>query len=179
MKVKIKNRFSGDIRFEATIKCKKSTPGHVLIGKAIKWAIENKVSLVGANLSGAKLTKADLSGIDLTGADLSYTIIDDVDLTGANLTKAKLAGANLNKANLTCAFLTGANLLVFQADRYTTYVGPVFTRVGCQYHLNKKWKSFADKEINSMAEDALGWWDKYKSIVFAMMDTLDREYCYN
>ena len=97
-KIKIKNRFTGDIIFtfiseNATIK------------DAIVEVIKNKIDLLGANLSGADLSGANLSGADLSGADLL-----GANLSGANLSRAYLLGANLSGADLSRADLSGANL---------------------------------------------------------------------
>lgn len=54
-----------------------------------------KVSLFGANLSGAKLRGANLSGADLSGANLS-----GADLTGADLSATVLVRTNLKGATM-------------------------------------------------------------------------------
>ncbi|MFM6373122.1 MAG: pentapeptide repeat-containing protein [Microcystis panniformis] len=74
------------------------------------------ISLVGADLSGAKLKSisfnngVDLRGVDLRGADLRYSDLTRANLTKANLSGADLSGANLQGANLTQAYLRVAKL---------------------------------------------------------------------
>ena len=64
-----------------------------------------KVSLTGANLSGANLRLANLSGASLKFANLS-----GANLLSANLSDANLEHANLSGADLALADLSGANL---------------------------------------------------------------------
>ena len=81
MKIEIKNRWSGNVIFEADADSLK-------IG--VQMAIKSD-----ANLRGANLSDADLSDANLRGANLS-----DANLRGANLSDANLRGANLSGANL-------------------------------------------------------------------------------
>jgi uncharacterized protein YjbI with pentapeptide repeats len=67
--------------------------------------------LSGANLRGTNLRGADLSGANLRGADLYVASLRDANLSFANLNDANLNGANLNDANLNSAELSGANLV--------------------------------------------------------------------
>ena len=105
MKFAIKNRWSGKVQFEATIKVKAADPDSLKTALAVKWAIQN-----GANLSGADLRGADLSGANLRGADLYGADLSGANLSGANLRVANLYGADLRVANLYGADLRGANL---------------------------------------------------------------------
>jgi hypothetical protein len=66
MKLSVRNRFTGDVQFTATIKCGKDEAESVKLGLAVQWAIKS-----GADLSGADLSRANLSGADLSRADLS------------------------------------------------------------------------------------------------------------
>jgi len=120
MKFEIKNRWTGEVQFTAEIKCNKNDERELMIGLAVKWAIENGANLTranlyganldGANLDGANLTRANLYGANLTRANLTRANLDGANLDGANLTRANLYGANLYGANLTRANLDGANL---------------------------------------------------------------------
>ena len=101
----IKNRFTGAVQFTAQINCAESASTGVKVGLAVKWAINSR-----ANLSGANLSRAYLSGADLSGADLSRADLSDAYLSGADLSDANLSGANLSRADLSDAYLWGANL---------------------------------------------------------------------
>jgi hypothetical protein len=73
------------------------------IKKAVEEAIEEKISLWGANLLGANLREANLRGAnlreaDLWGADLREANLREADLREADLREADLRGANLWKA---------------------------------------------------------------------------------
>ena len=70
MKIKIKNRFSGEVQFIADIDCRDDELTYVKIGLAVKWAIKNNANLDGANLGGANLDGANLYGATLDGKKL-------------------------------------------------------------------------------------------------------------
>ncbi len=67
--------------------------------------LDEDLSALGLDFSGADLRKMDFAGSDLTGADF-----EGADLTGANLTGAKLIGANFKDATLADANLATADL---------------------------------------------------------------------
>ena len=106
MKFEVKNRFSGDLQFEAIIDADADASSSVKIGLAVKWAFKTKADLSGAYLRGAYLSGADLSGAYLRGADLS-----GADLSGADLSGADLSCADLSGAYLSGAYLSGADLI--------------------------------------------------------------------
>jgi len=99
--VKIKNWYTDEVIFESS----KET-----IREAILEAIEKKIVLTRADLTGAVLTDAVLTGADLTGAVLTDAVLTRAVLTGADLTGAVLTDAVLTRAVLTGADLTGADL---------------------------------------------------------------------
>jgi uncharacterized protein YjbI with pentapeptide repeats len=99
----IKNRWTGDVQFTAEIDCAEDAPLSVKIGLSVKWAIDNKSNLSGADLSGADLLYADLSGAVLCGADLSDANLSGAVLRGADLSYADLRDANLGGVNLSGA----------------------------------------------------------------------------
>ena len=90
---------SGDVLYEHT--CEENS-----VKKSVEEAVKNKVSLRGADLSGANLFGADLSGANLFGADLSVANLFGADLSGANLSDANLRSADLSGANLSDANLS-------------------------------------------------------------------------
>jgi uncharacterized protein YjbI with pentapeptide repeats len=106
----IKNRWTGDVQFTAEIDCAEDAPLSVKIGLSVKWAIDNKSNLSGADLSGADLLYADLSGAVLCGADLSDANLSGVNLSDADLSYADLRYAVLRGADLSDANLSGVNL---------------------------------------------------------------------
>jgi hypothetical protein len=115
MKFEIKNRFTAAVQLTAVIECKNAEPESVKIGLAVKWAIENRADLSGADLrsadlSGADLRSADLRGADLRSADLRGADLRDADLRDAYLRSADLSGADLSGADLRDAYLSGADL---------------------------------------------------------------------
>ena len=67
----------------------------VLLGWAVKKALESDINLreadlSGAYLSGAYLREADLSGANLRWADLRWADLREADLSGANLGEADI-----------------------------------------------------------------------------------------
>jgi uncharacterized protein YjbI with pentapeptide repeats len=102
----IKNRFTGAEIYASTKDNVKD---------AVIEAVENDISLQGADLQGANLKGADLGeanlwGANLKGADLQGANLKGADLQGANLKGADLQGANLKGADLKEANLKGADL---------------------------------------------------------------------
>jgi hypothetical protein len=162
MEYEIGNRFNNQVMFTADIDCDEATSVNIKRGLAVKWAIENKVSLQGADLQGAKLQGADLRGADLSGADLQCA-----GLRGADLCGADLRGADLSGADLQCAGLRGADICVLQTDIWTCYIQPQTIRIGCEYHEADKWFSFTDEQIDKMDTKALDWWKKWKPVIQA------------
>jgi len=148
MKIQIKNRWSLEVIFE----CESDS-----IKDAVEIAIGSDADLRDANLRDADLRDADLRGADLRGADLSYADLRDADLLGADLSYADLRGADL---------------IVLQLPSYTAYVQKTHTRIGCKYYSNDEWKSFSDEEISKMDLNALEFWDTYKTVIFAAIDSI-------
>ncbi len=105
IKFDVLNRWTKKVQFTAEINCDETVSYSVRLGLAVKWGVETRANLMGADLTGANLMDANLMGANLMGAYLAVA-----NLTGANLTGANLAGAYLTGANLTGAYLTGANL---------------------------------------------------------------------
>ena len=130
MKFEIKSRWSGAVVFTAEIEATEDTPMSIKLGRAVRRAVEAKVSLGGANLRGAYLRGAylrdaylrdaylggaDLRGANLGGANLGDAYLrdaylGDAYLRGAYLRDAYLRGANLGGADLRGAYLRDANL---------------------------------------------------------------------
>ena len=106
----IRNGFTGDVQFTAQIDCDKGELHSVKIGLAVKWAIANRASLVGASLDGASLVGASLNQANLNGARLDGARLDGASLNGASLDGASLVGASLDRARLIGARLIGASL---------------------------------------------------------------------
>jgi uncharacterized protein YjbI with pentapeptide repeats len=89
---KITERLGGIYALEGVMN---TSPGAIIPGTDLIFAI-----LIGANLHDAKLSSATLVGANL----------HDADLIGANLSNANLNGTTLVGANLHDADLSGANL---------------------------------------------------------------------
>jgi len=77
---------------------------------AVLAALRDGQSLVGADLSRAKLSGVILSDADLSRANLSGAILSDVDLRDANLRDANLRGTDLRGTDLRGTDLRGADL---------------------------------------------------------------------
>jgi len=102
-KIKIKNRWTGNILFES----EKETVKEAVIERLVSGANLCDANLCGADLSGANLRGADLCGADLRGADLCGADLRDANLCGADLSGADLRGADLCDADLSDAKFYG------------------------------------------------------------------------
>ena len=105
IKIDIKHRFTGEVKFTAEIDCNETDSMNLKLGLAVKWAVKNKKDLRGAYLGGAYMRGADLGGANLGGANLG-----GADLGGANLGGAYMRGADLGGANLGGAYMREADL---------------------------------------------------------------------
>ena len=112
----IKSRWTGDVLFTAKINCVDSTLDDYKKGLAVKWAVENGVSLRDADLSATfLLPRAALRNTDFRNADLTGACLHDAYLQGANLQNADMQNgqfwcADFRGADLRYANLRGAQL---------------------------------------------------------------------
>ena len=117
---------------------------------AVQYAVENRLSLRGADLSRANLREANLSRANLRGADLLVA-----NLRGANLSGANLGGADLRWASLSGADLSGADV---DFSCWPLWCGSlnvkIDKRIFCQllYHTLRAGKSFDDPEVKKLFE---------------------------
>ena len=198
--IQIKNRFSLEVIFESkkdTVKeavIEAVINGTDLHGAYLRDADLHGANLRGANLEGAYLRGANLEGAnlrdaDLRGADLRGANLYEANLRGANLYEADLRGANLRGANLYEANLRGANLRsadlegasllasgnmkelrTMQIDTYKIGFTLDTLQIGCRRHKIEEWKSFSDEEIAEMDDGALEWWNKFRPIIFNIVE---------
>jgi uncharacterized protein YjbI with pentapeptide repeats len=131
----IKSRFSGKILFE--MEC-----------DSFKSCVEAAVRS-GANLYGADLSRANLSGANLYGANLSRA-----DLSRANLYGADGEKTTIKKMPIQISGLRW-HIIIFDNDM----------RIGCEYHSLADWWSFDDARISEMDEEALDFWNQYKTLL--------------
>ena len=108
-----------------------------------------------ADLGGANLRGANLEGADLQGADLR-----SADLRGANLQGANLQGADFN-------YCIGnmREIKSLQLDTWMISFSKDILNIGCETHTIDEWFNFTDKEIDSMGNNALSWWLKWKDYI--------------
>ena len=182
---KIKNT-SGEIIFSA--EC-------VSLGACVELAVQQSISLSGADLSGAVLPRANLFGVNLAGVNLTGANLAGANLAGANLSGANLSGANLHHANLSGANLAdtnlhyadlfGANLagadltgakygkevplectpLMLQGTKYDIIIMDRHIKIGCKLYSHTEWESFSTEQIAQMDDGALTWWKAWKMTV--------------
>ena len=146
----------------------------------LRWADLRWANLSGADLRWANLSGANLSRADLRWADLRWANLSGADLSGANLSGANLSGANLSGANLSRANLSGANLSraignlkeikSLQLEKYTVTYTSELIQIGCKNFTIDKWRNFTDKQIRAMDNGALEWWNKWKDILFKIVE---------
>ncbi len=83
---------------------------------------------------------------------------------GANLIGANLIGANLIGAKNAPITISGLRWFV-------VINGLAEMQIGCQRHSVEEWKLFNDKQISSMGNGALEFWNKYKTMILAVCET--------
>jgi uncharacterized protein YjbI with pentapeptide repeats len=91
-----------------------------------------------------------------------------------------LSVANLSVANLSVANLSGAHLSFQFAQAYlapwSVLVTPEHISIGCQTHPIDKWLEWGRQDdpeaIHAMHRNARAWWNRHKSIVLAMAETV-------
>jgi len=81
-----------------------------LVGVDVSSAFLQGIHLEHANLLRADLSAADLRGSDLRFADLTYADMHAANFRGSHLENASFSNANLKDADLVGADLTGTNL---------------------------------------------------------------------
>ena len=110
---------------------------------------------------------------------VELAIKSSANLEGANLEGAYLARANLARANLEGAYLDGANLLCYgdmkfiftlQFDSWPIGFTKDILQIGCKRHPIDDWRNFSDEQIKPMASNALAWWQRWKTPLFAIID---------
>jgi len=170
MKYEIKNRYTGEVQFTADIDCEENAPTGLKVGLSAKWGVVNN-----ANLSEADLCWADLREADLRGADLREADLREANLSRANLREANLSEADLRWADLRWADLREAGLIVLQLPLWTAYITKTHTKIGCEYHANEEWLSFADERIGKMDSHALEWWKIHKPLIAAAMAAVNQQ----
>jgi len=124
-----------------------------------------------ANFQGADLRHAVLRHADLRHADLRSSNLRRADLSYADLRYADLRHADLNYASLSGAVGNGIEVKSAHISRYTITWTNTDLAIGCQQHPIEWWKNAADDDIDSMADDTLDWWKKYKDLVFKLLET--------
>ena len=177
MKIDIKQRFTGAVKFTTEIEAPEDAPASVKMRLAVLGAIENKVDLSRSDLRGCDLRGSYLSGSDLSRSNLSGSDLSDCDLSGSNLRgcdlrDCDLRGSNLRDCDLSDCDLSRSNLRVLQTDIWTVYVQKNTIRIGCQYHSISDWAQFTDGQIANMHGSALIWWKTWKDLIFATHATI-------
>ena len=97
------------------------------------------------------------------------------NLYGANLSRANLSGATLYGANLSGATLSFKFAQAYLAP-WSVLVTPEYIEIGCQRHPIDRWLDWGrqddPEEIHAMHSKARAWWNRHKSIVLAMAQTV-------
>jgi len=199
-KFDIKNKYTGDVQFTATIDCSETATISEKIRLALLQGLKLKANLHKANLHGVNLHSAGMKGADLQEADLDYANLEYanlshstlkyVDLTRANLSNANmqyadLSHANLDGANLSCTDLSHANLdnanlnnvignsiniITVQCGLWIANYTSTHLSICDETHTIIDWFNFSDHEINRMDDNALEFWKKWKPILKSIIE---------
>jgi hypothetical protein len=92
------------------------------------------------------------------------------DFRYANFRYANLSSANLSSADFRYAVGEMQSLRSFQIEKYMVSYTDSILNIGCQSHTIEKWEAFDDEQINDMDGDALEWWNKWKPIIFQIIE---------
>jgi len=187
--IQIKNRYTGEIilegEFETLAGLINANPSADLRYADLRSADLGSADLRYANLRyadlrSADLRYADLRSADLSSADLRSADLRSADLRSANLRSADLRSADLRSANLRYADLRSANLRdavgemrslrSFQIEKYMVSYTDSILNIGCQSHTIEEWGNFDDEQISDMDGGALEWWNKWKPIIFQIIE---------
>lgn len=96
--------------------------------------------------------------------------LQDQDGERANLSGADLSGVNLSGANLRGAIGNLRHIKSLQSEKYyVTYTSEIL-QIGCQRHTIEEWKIFDDTKITNMDSGALEWWNKWKPVIFQLIE---------
>lgn len=187
MKIKIRNRFSGEIillgEYKSIKECLEKNSGADLRRANLRGADLIGADLNGANLSEANLSEANLYGANLRGADLSEANLIEANLRGADLREANLIGANLVEANLIGANLYEANLygaknmqlpiINLTGSRHYFFYLNGEIQIGCEKHTVAHWienyKTIG--EANEYTEDQIKEYFGYINMVNNLIET--------
>ena len=162
MKIDIKNKITNEIIFSHEQK-------NNSIKDTVKNAVELKVDMRYADLSGADLSNANLRGADFRYTDFRYTNLRDADLSNANFCYADfrytdLCGADLRGAAYGIASISYSPVKILGLC-WDIIIFDYHIKIGCKLFLTVEWEEFNDETINSFGSDALDFWHKYKEMI--------------
>ena len=157
------------------------------IKKTVEEAVRQRVSLIGAFLTGVDLKGADLSNGDFRGANLSLSDLSGADLSEATFGGAYMYGTDLRMTDLSGTDLSGADLseaLFEGAEIYgeTLTIAPIcmgnlaynvlitaaHMLIGCKWYTHETWAALDDYAIQCMDEGALDLWKQWKEPLLAV-----------
>ena len=116
---------------------------------------------------------------NLESANLESANLESAYLRDANLRSANLIGANLMGANLMGANLMGANLIcigdmkyirTMQIDTYQIGFTKDYLQIGNMKYTIKEWREFTKEVSDEMDIPMLGWWSKWKEVIFKIIE---------
>jgi len=127
--------------------------------------LNDDVSGVHADLSGADLTNAYLTSANLAGADLTNAYLTSANLTNANLRNVKLTNANLKYANLTNADLDFSSMPLWCGDLKANYDDRQIIQQLFHVMSHIKNSNNASEEIKELLTDVnLKWANKFHRV---------------
>ena len=128
------------------------------VKEAVQCAVNNYISLSGAELSGTDLSGTDLSHANFSHADLSHADLSGADVSGADLSHVDLSYVVLSHVDLRGAFLINADLTGADIDFacWPLWCGSLNMKIDkkifCQllYHVLRAGKSVDDEEVKNL-----------------------------
>ena len=127
IKFDVKNHLTGKVQFTAEIDAKETDSTSVKLGLAVRWAVKNNISLVGANMEGANMEGAYMRGANMEGAYMRGANMEGANMEGANMKGANMEGA-INAPNI---FSFGPIGKEWRTAYAYEHEGKVNIRLGC------------------------------------------------
>lgn len=171
MKIEIVNHWNFEVLFSHD--CEGNTMAQTLrvanyAGACLSGASLPMADLRYVEIRGADLRHADLRGADLRESDMRGANVRGADLRGANLFRANVEGVNLIEADIRGATLpAGVNICCVDLGRWSAFIGPDCTRIGCETHSNTEWLSWSPDDVAHMDDDAREYWKRWGETIKA------------
>ena len=130
------------------------------VKECAEQAVENWVSLVGANFEWA-----NLQGVNFRRAKLKRSNFIQANLYNADFRDAYLNGADFSYADLEGCVGNMKEIKSMQLEQYMITYTATRLQIGCTNLEIAQWWDLSDDDIDYMDEGALEFWKKWKDVI--------------